>query len=100
MAVSGDKKPVFSPAMLQFLRRRVMEISGIALILIGGAMLLALTSAGSYDPSFNRVSNAPVLNLLGVFGANICKNIRIIWLNQVFHVVTPIYFVISELSGY
>ena len=62
MPVSDDKKPVLSPAMVQFLRRRVMEISGLALILVGVALLLALASAGSQEPSFNRVSNAPVVN--------------------------------------
>lgn len=71
MAVSDDKKPVFSPVMVQFLRRRVLEISGLVLICAGVALLVALATAGSYDPSFNRVSNAPVLNLLGVTGANI-----------------------------
>ena len=71
MAVSDDKKPVFSPVMVQFLRRRVLEISGLALMCAGVALLVALATAGSYDPSFNRVSNAPVLNLLGVTGANI-----------------------------
>jgi len=71
MTVSDDKKPVLSPVMVQFLRHRMMEICGIALIVAGGALLVTLASAGTYDPSFNRVSNAPVLNLFGTVGANI-----------------------------
>ena len=71
MAVSDDKKPVLSPAMVQFIRRRAMEISGLTLVFLGIALLIALASAGNLEPSFNRVSDAPVQNLLGVFGANI-----------------------------
>ena len=71
MPVSDDKKPVLSPAMVQFLRRRAMEIGGLALILVGMALLLALASAGSQEPSLNRVSNAPVVNLFGVAGAHL-----------------------------
>jgi S-DNA-T family DNA segregation ATPase FtsK/SpoIIIE len=71
MPVSDDKKPVLSPAMVQFLRRRVMEIGGLVLILVGVALLLALASAGSQEPSFNRISNAPVVNLFGVAGAHL-----------------------------
>ena len=73
MAVSDDKKPVLSPALAQFLRRRVMEIAGLVLVVAGVALCVALASAGTHDPSFNRVSNAPVLNLLGSAGANIAS---------------------------
>ena len=73
MAVSDDKKPVLSPALAQFLRRRVMEMLGLALVIAGIALCVALASAGTHDPSFNRVSNAPVLNLLGSAGANIAS---------------------------
>ena len=73
MAVSDDKKPVLSPALAQFLRRRVMEIAGLVLVIAGVALCVALASAGTHDPSFNRVSNAPVLNLLGSAGANIAS---------------------------
>ena len=73
MALSDDKKPVLSPALALFLRRRVMEILGLALVIAGVALCVALASAGTHDPSFNRVSNAPVLNLLGSAGANIAS---------------------------
>ena len=73
MAVSDDKKPVLSPALAQFLRRRVLEIVGLALVIAGVALCVALVSAGTHDPSFNRVSNAQVLNLLGSVGANIAS---------------------------
>ena len=61
--MSDDKKPLLSPALAQFLRRRVMEIAGMVLM-IAGVFFVALASASIYDPSLNRVSNAPVLNLL------------------------------------
>ncbi|MDB4852450.1 DNA translocase FtsK 4TM domain-containing protein [Alphaproteobacteria bacterium] len=73
MPVSDDKKPVLSPVMVQFLRRRAMEIGGLALIMVGIALLLALATAGSQEPSFNRVSNAPVVNLLGAAGAHLAS---------------------------
>ena len=73
MAVSDDKKSVLSPALAQFLRRRVMELAGMVLVITGVLLFVALVSAGTYDPSFNRVSNAPVLNLLGSVGANIAS---------------------------
>jgi S-DNA-T family DNA segregation ATPase FtsK/SpoIIIE len=73
MAVSDDKKPVLSPALAQFLRRRLMEIAGLILVIAGLVLFVALASAGTYDPSFNRVSNAQVLNLLGSAGANIAS---------------------------
>ena len=71
--MSDDKKPLLSPALAQFLRRRVMEIAGLLLVIAGVVLLVALGSAGIYDPSLNRVSNAPVLNLLGSVGANIAS---------------------------
>ena len=73
MAVSDDKKPVLSPALAQFLRRRVMEVAGLVLVLAGVALFIALASASTHDPSFNRVSTAPVVNLLGSAGANIAS---------------------------
>jgi S-DNA-T family DNA segregation ATPase FtsK/SpoIIIE len=71
MAVSEEKKPVLSPVMAQFLRHRLMEIFGLLLIILGIILVIVLASAGTHDPSFNRVSDAPVLNLLGSVGANI-----------------------------
>ena len=43
------------------------------LVIAGVVLFVALASAGIYDPSLNRVSNAPVLNLLGSAGANIAS---------------------------
>ena len=71
--MSDDKKPLLSPALAQFLRRRVMEIAGMVLVIAGVVLFVALASAGIHDPSLNRVSNAPVLNLLGSVGANIAS---------------------------
>ena len=73
MAISDDKKPFLSPVMVQFLRRRIMEIGGLFLLAVGCLLLLALASAGTYEPSFNRISDAPVINLLGASGANVAS---------------------------
>ncbi|HUC60618.1 MAG TPA: DNA translocase FtsK 4TM domain-containing protein [Alphaproteobacteria bacterium] len=57
------------PAVAQFLRRRLAELGGAALLALGLATLLALASYHGADPSFNHaVARAP-LNLLGVPGA-------------------------------
>ncbi len=69
--MSEEKKSVLSPVMIKFVRNRLMEASGMLLIIFGIALVVTLTSAGSHDPSFNRVSNTPVINLLGSTGANI-----------------------------
>src|SRR5690349_24500503 len=60
-----------SQSLWDFLRRRTMEAVGVALILIGLAYLMALLSADSSDPSFNRAVDTPARNLLGLPGAYI-----------------------------
>src|SRR5690349_5032571 len=56
-------------SLWDFLRRRTMEAVGVALMLIGLAYLMALLSADSGDPSFNRAVDGPARNLLGLPGA-------------------------------
>jgi S-DNA-T family DNA segregation ATPase FtsK/SpoIIIE len=53
----------------EFLRRRMAEIAGGALMLIGLAYLLSLLTAHESDPSFNRAVDGPVMNLMGPVGA-------------------------------
>src|SRR3569623_867273 len=56
-------------SLWDYLRRRTMEAVGVALMLIGLAYLMALLSADSGDPSFNRAVDGPARNLLGLPGA-------------------------------
>ena len=71
MANRDDKKPLFSSAMMHFLQNRLMEIVGISLFLVSGLLLISLITAGKTDPSFSQISNEPVSNWLGPFGADI-----------------------------
>ena len=38
MAENGEKGKLLSPALMGFLRRRAMEVCGLLLILVGGAL--------------------------------------------------------------
>jgi S-DNA-T family DNA segregation ATPase FtsK/SpoIIIE len=53
----------------EFLRRRMAEIAGGALMLIGLVYLLSLATAHEGDPSFNRAVDGPTMNLIGPVGA-------------------------------
>ncbi|TDQ84267.1 DNA translocase FtsK [Dongia mobilis] len=52
-----------------FLKRRMTELLGFALILAGLAYLLALLTASGSDPSLNRASDQPIANIFGAGGA-------------------------------
>jgi S-DNA-T family DNA segregation ATPase FtsK/SpoIIIE len=52
-----------------FLKRRLTELLGFALILAGLAYLLALLTASGSDPSLNRASDQPIANIFGAGGA-------------------------------
>lgn len=52
-----------------FVRRRLAEIAGGVLIVLGLAFLLSVATAHEGDPSFNRAVDAPVMNLIGPVGA-------------------------------
>ncbi len=52
-----------------FLQRRLMEATGGLMLAVGLAYLLALISADSGDPSFNRATEGAARNLLGLPGA-------------------------------
>ena len=70
-----------------------MEIAGMVMVIAGIVLFVALASAGTYDPTFNRVSNAPVLNLLGSVGANIASLLYGgVGLAAFFLAVTPIFW--------
>ena len=55
--------------MRESLRRRLREIGGLALILLAGAVALALATWSVKDPSLSHATNAPIRNTLGMPGA-------------------------------
>jgi len=67
------KKPILSPMLSQFLRRRFMELLGVLLLLLGAGLLISLVSASPGDPSIGVASMNETVNLLGVTGANIAN---------------------------
>ena len=64
------KKPILSPMLSKFLRRRFMELFGALLLLLGVCLLISLITASSTDPSIGVVSTNETVNLLGITGAN------------------------------
>ncbi|MCW5745290.1 MAG: DNA translocase FtsK 4TM domain-containing protein [Alphaproteobacteria bacterium] len=52
-----------------FFRRRAMEIAGLAVLAVGVAMLVALLTYHSTDPSLNRATGFGARNLLGTLGS-------------------------------
>lgn len=60
-----------SVAMPSFIKQRSAELGAAVLGAIGGAVLLAMATYSSADPSINHLSDAPPQNALGYFGANL-----------------------------
>ncbi len=70
MHSARDTSDSFIPLRLRlFLRRRMMEAGGAALLAISALLALALASWSVLDPSWNRAVEAPARNLLGLPGA-------------------------------
>ncbi|OFW82800.1 MAG: hypothetical protein A2018_00115 [Alphaproteobacteria bacterium GWF2_58_20] len=63
--------PILPDEAVVFLRRRMAELWGGLVLLLGFGLLLALASYHPEDPSFNTASREPVHNLLGLFGAGL-----------------------------
>ena len=76
MADSGQTSRLLSPALIAFLRRRVMELSGLVLILAGLALTATLFSPGRYDPSLGAYSIGVIDNWFGAAGAAIAGALR------------------------
>ena len=76
MAESEEKKRVLSPALIGFLRRRLMELTGLVLFLLGVALTATLFSPGRYDPSFSAFSSGAIDNWFGAPGAAIAGALR------------------------
>ncbi|MEC7588514.1 MAG: DNA translocase FtsK 4TM domain-containing protein, partial [Pseudomonadota bacterium] len=69
MAENGEKGKILSPALITFLRRRAMELSGLLLILAGFALTAMLASGLS--PSWSAFALGPANNWFGPVGATI-----------------------------
>ena len=96
MVDRDDKKPLFSNAMLHFLQHRLMEIFGLALVLLSCLLLVALVTADKNDPSFTNISDAAVSNWLGPIGANISAAlISVIGLAAFFLAFVPFFWGLS-----
>jgi len=63
---SGPLLPEGSSA---FFARRVYELTGAGLVVLGASQLAALVSYAPTDPSWNAAANGPVQNWLGTTGA-------------------------------
>ncbi|MGC6453750.1 MAG: DNA translocase FtsK 4TM domain-containing protein [Candidatus Puniceispirillaceae bacterium] len=77
MAESEEKKRVLSPALIGFLKRRLMEAGGLALLLAGLGLTATLFSPGRYDPSFSAFSSGEIDNWFGAPGAAIAGALRV-----------------------
>jgi len=76
MAVSAstrtaDARPLASPALRVLMRRRVAELVGLGLGLVGIILLMALAWYDPRDPSLNTATARPAANLAGPLGAAI-----------------------------
>ena len=76
MAETEEKKRVLSPALIGFLRRRLMELTGLVLLLAGLVLTATLFSPGRYDPSFSAFSSGAIDNWFGAPGAAIAGALR------------------------
>ena len=63
------KIPVLPAGVSDFMRRRAIEMIGVALAVVGLLALVALASHTAADPSWNTASDGPIANLLGRAGA-------------------------------
>jgi S-DNA-T family DNA segregation ATPase FtsK/SpoIIIE len=60
---------IFSDDLRAAMRRRMHEIIGAALLGVAGIVAIALATWSVQDPSLSHATNAPVRNMLGIFGA-------------------------------
>ncbi len=67
---AGMRRSAFLPEGARgFLQRRIREIGGGALIVLAGALLLALLTYNPSDPSWNSAAGGPAGNALGSLGS-------------------------------
>lgn len=66
---SRRQTALFPPGIGNFLRRRMFELSGLALLALAIALVLSLASFDPSDPSLNTAGGGDINNLLGYPGA-------------------------------
>ena len=71
MTDHAHRLPWLPEGARDFLRKRATELVGLALMLGGIALILAIASFRAEDPSLNRATDQPAMNLLGLTGATI-----------------------------
>lgn len=65
-----QKTPLFPPAVHEFVKRRIVDISGGGLFIAGAGLILAIYSYSPNDPSMNTsTSNGSIINWAGAPGA-------------------------------
>jgi S-DNA-T family DNA segregation ATPase FtsK/SpoIIIE len=64
-----SRRDLASPALRQLMRRRLAELGGILLGLLGLAILVALAAYNPHDPSLDTASAGEARNLAGPLGA-------------------------------
>ncbi len=65
----ADRTTLLPAAVSALLRRRGLQLLGLAVIALGLATLVMLATYWPTDPSFNRATGEPARNLLGIPGA-------------------------------
>jgi S-DNA-T family DNA segregation ATPase FtsK/SpoIIIE len=70
-SADAGKAPFLPAGARLFIRRRAVELGGLALFALGVALIVALASYSATDPSGNNAVDGPVNNLLGPIGAHI-----------------------------
>ncbi len=66
----GVRRAPFLPeAASRFLRRRAVQLAGLAVLAVAGVLALALISYAPGDPSFNTANSSTIANLAGLPGA-------------------------------
>ena len=71
MAISLGNDRFISPGLKAQLRRRLAELAGICVAVVGAALLLALLSYHAQDPSFDTSGSGRTLNFVGPAGAGV-----------------------------
>ncbi len=66
---TSSKSSFMPPGLAAGLRRRAVQLAGLALLAVGLAVAVALLSFNAGDPSFNRATAGPARNLLSLPGA-------------------------------
>ena len=69
VSASGGQRESVQDILKDIARRRFSEIVGVALLVLTGALVVALMSWSVRDPSFNHAVDGPTKNWLGTPGA-------------------------------